>query len=194
MTKLYFRYGTMNSGKSAHLAMIAHNYEIQGKIIVVFKPSIDTRDSSKEVVSRTGLKRECDFLIEEDTDIYETLNSVLLKSSRKDRTREINCILVDEAQFLSEKHVDQLRSVALTTPVICYGLRTNHKTRLFEGSKRLMEVADKIEEIKTVCWNCDRKSCVTKLMESDGENDEIILGGEDKYRPLCWRCFSTPRF
>ena len=134
MAKLYFRYGAMGSAKTMNLLAVAHNYEQQGKRVILIKPSIDDRFGADMIRSRTGLERKADICVAADTQIpLDTLAGV-------------SCILVDECQFLSEYVVHQLRNITvdLDIPVICYGLRTNFKTRLFEGAKRLMEVADAI--------------------------------------------------
>mgnify|MGYP005650156181 FL=1 len=145
MPKLYFRYGTMNSSKTANLIMTAHNYKSLGKKVCIIKPCLDSR--TEHVNSRALGDLEVDILVDEHT-IINKLNP------------EISCVLVDEAQFLSERNIDNLRELTLTTPVICYGLRTDYKSKLFEGSKRLMEIADTIEEIKTVCVNCVEKKSI----------------------------------
>lgn len=143
--KLLFRYGTMSSSKSANLIMLAYNYEKQGKKIIVIKPSLENRDSDINIVSRTGLCRKVDFLISCDINI-ETLISL-----------DTDFILVDECQFLDPKQIDQLRNLTKQCTVICYGLRTCFDTSLFPASKRLMEIADSIEEIKTSCVFCKKK-------------------------------------
>lgn len=184
MPKLYFRYGTMNSSKTANLIMTAHNYKSLGKKVCIIKPCLDSR--TEHVNSRALGDLEVDILVDEHT-IINKLNP------------EISCVLVDEAQFLSERNIDNLRELTLTTPVICYGLRTDYKSKLFEGSKRLMEIADTIEEIKTVCVNCvEKKSIInskyilkdnTKEIIFDGD-ESIDLGREEKYESMCWKCWN----
>lgn len=188
MPKLYFRYGTMASSKSANLLMVAHNYQRQGKRTLIMKPHIDIRDSTERIVSRTGLERKVDFLVEPDTDIRQYYLSL---------PDTIHCILIDEAQFLEPKHIEQLREITSTVPVICYGLRTNFLTELFPASKRLMELADSIEEVKMTCVECNRKAIINAkyTLQQDkkvivrGGNNAIDLGGDDKYQPMCWNCF-----
>lgn len=180
MAKLYFRFGTMGSAKTLNLLAVAHNYEIQGKKVFIIKPSIDTRFGVKAVQSRAGLKRDADMCIKPSADIdFRKLEGV-------------KCILVDECQFLTAHQVDQLRTIAteMNIPVICYGLRTNFKTHLFEGSKRLMEVADSIEEIKTTCCHCDKKAVFNIRVCADGvckDGEEILVGCEE-YKAVCSSC------
>ena len=178
MAKLYFRHGTMSSGKSLNLLAVAHNYEQKGERIVVIRPRLDDRFGAEAVASRVGIRRDADVLVEADT----VLDPKFLDGAA--------CILVDEAQFLSESVVDQLRKVTwdLDIPVIAYGLRTDFKQKLFEGSKRLMEVADALEEVKTVCHFCNRKAIFNLRISADGavvDGPQIDLGAEDKYRPVC---------
>ena len=184
MAKLYFRYGAMGSAKTMNLLAVAHNYEQQGKRVILIKPSIDDRFGADMIRSRTGLERKADICVAADTQIpLDTLAGV-------------SCILVDECQFLSEYVVHQLRNITvdLDIPVICYGLRTNFKTRLFEGAKRLMEVADAIEEVKTTCAFRNRKAVFNiKLRHGNActTGTEIELGAEDLYQPTCCRCFEA---
>jgi thymidine kinase len=185
MPKLFFRYGAMNSSKTANLLMAAHNYTSTKRRVIVIKPSIDTRDGANVIVSRIGLERDVDFLITPEMDI----RTIPLEG--------IACLFVDESNFLTPEHVDQLREITLRVPVICYGLRTDYKTHLFPGSKRLMELADAIEEVKTICILCNRKAIVNARYEGcpltiirEG-SDEIDLGAEDKYVSLCWNCWHT---
>ena len=185
MPKLYFRYGTMNSSKTSNLIMTAYNYKSLGKDVWIVKPFIDSR--SEQINSRAIGDVEVDIILDHDTII-------------NDIPVNINCILVDECQFLSESNVDNLRKLSLTVPVICYGLRTDYKTKLFPGSKRLMEIADSIEEIKTICVECiDRKAIVNakfinieniKTIIYDGENTPD-LGREEKYQAMCWKCWNN---
>ena len=174
----------MGSAKTMNLLAVAHNYEQQGKRVILIKPSIDDRFGADMIRSRTGLERKADICVAADTQIpLDTLTGV-------------SCILVDECQFLSEYVVHQLRNITvdLDIPVICYGLRTNFKTRLFEGAKRLMEVADAIEEVKTTCAFCNRKAVFNiKLRHGNActTGTEIELGAEDLYQPTCCRCFEA---
>lgn len=177
MAKLYFRYGTMDSAKTLNLLAVAHNYRKQGKRVVLAKPALDDRFGDVQVASRAGLQSQADLLLEPDTML--SLSAL----------RGVDCILVDEAQFLSPAVVDQLRMITLRLdlPVICYGLRTDFQTRAFPGSLRLLELADSIEEVKVTCQRCGRKA-VFNLRTAGGEavveGAQISLGDEE-YQPVC---------
>ncbi len=182
MAKLYFRYGAMGSAKTMNLLAVAHNYEQQGKRVILIKPALDDRFGADMIRSRAGLERKADICVRNDTHIDLSL------------LQGIDCVIVDECQFLSEFVIHQLRNITvdLNIPVICYGLRTNFMTRLFEGSKRLMEVADSIEEVKTTCAFCNRKAVFNiKLRQGAActRGAEIELGAENLYQPTCCRCF-----
>jgi thymidine kinase len=185
MAKLYFRYGTMSSSKTANLLMVAHNYKSQGKKVLLVKPIIDNRFGQYLIKSRCGLESEADYLLEKDDNTFRMIDCEYLE--------KLDAILVDEAQFLTEKQVNKLRELSCKVPVLCYGLRTDYKTNLFEGSKRLMEIADSIEEIKTTCYFCNKKAIVN-FKHSNGKiikngNDDIDLGAEDKYLCACYECW-----
>lgn len=186
MPKLFFKYGTMNSSKTANLLMTAHTYDSQNKKTILMKPTIDDRFGDNVIKSRAIDARIVDVNIEpRRTDFMDLL--------------PVDCVLVDESQFLSIKNIDGLRKLASQTTVICYGLRTDYKTHLFEGSKRLFEVADTIEEIKTSCQLCNRKASINakftetangeKLILREGSN-EPDLGAGEKYQQMCWLCFT----
>ena len=182
MAKLYFRHGTVGSAKTLNLLAVGHNYRQQGKKILLMKPDLDTRFGKERIKSRAGLEMQADLLILNESSIQEI-----------DYTG-ISCILVDEAQFLSARVIEELRRITLEwdIPVICYGLRTDFKSRLFEGSMRLMELADSIEEVKATCYYCNRKS-ILNLKHVNGvatnEGASIDLGAEEKYVPACYRCY-----
>ena len=148
MAKLYFRYGTMGSAKTMNLLAVAHNYQQQDKNVLLIKPKLDSRFGVELIRSRAGIEKSADILVEAD--------SVLDVS----QFEGLHCILVDEAQFLSTSLIEQLRHVTIdmNIPVICYGLRTDFTGHLFEGSKRLLELCDTIEEVKTTCNFCNRKA------------------------------------
>jgi thymidine kinase len=182
MAKLYFRHGTMSSGKSLNLLAVAHNYEQKGEKVVVIRPRLDERFGAQTVGSRTGLSRDADILVDEHT----RLDRRAIAGSA--------CVLVDEAQFLSAALVDELREITwdLDVPVICYGLRTDFRTRAFEGSARLLEVADAIEEVKTVCHFCNRKAIFNLRISAGGavtDGPQIELGADERYRPVCGICY-----
>ncbi len=180
--KLYFRYGTVGSAKTLNLLAVAHNYRQQGKEVSLLKPKMDTRFGKDCIKSRAGLEMTADFLIAPDTN----LDVQAFKG--------VSCILVDEVQFFSSKLIDQLRDITLTLniPVICYGLRTDFKSQLFPGAKRLMELADSIEEVKSTCFFCDRKS-ILNLKHVNGvatvDGPSIQLGAEELYYPACYNCY-----
>jgi thymidine kinase len=184
MAKLYFRYGTVGSAKTLNLLAVAHNYRQQGKEVSLLKPRLDIRFGKGSIKSRAGLEMTADLLLESDTKLdFDSFTG-------------ISCILVDEAQFLSTKVIEQLRQITLDMdiPVICYGLRTDFRTKLFEGSARLMEVADSIEEIKATCYFCNKKS-IFNLRHVNGvatvDGPSILLGAEEMYFPTCYRCYSA---
>lgn len=182
MAKLYFRYGTMGSAKSLNLLAVAHNYQLQGKKVFLIKPKLDIRFGAASIKSRAGLEKDADLLVESDTQIdFEKM-------------ADYDCILVDEAQFLSTNLVDQLRQISQkkSVPVICYGLRSDFRTNLFEGSKRLLELADSIEEVKTTCAYCSKKAIFNmKLLNGKPtlSGPTIDLGAEEKYVATCSNCY-----
>lgn len=185
MAKLYFRYGAMNSGKSTALMQVAHNYEERDQKVLVIKPMIDTKGDDM-LVSRIGLKRKVDILLSSD----ETLESYNIDYSK------ISCLLVDEAQFLTPKQITELWIISklYDTPVICYGLRSDFKTNSFPGSKRLMELADEIEEMITIC-RCGKRAKfngrkVNGRFVSEGEQVVIDNNNEEvTYESLCGKCY-----
>lgn len=182
MAKLYFRYGTVGSAKTLNLLAVAHNYRQQGKCVLLLKPELDVRFGRESIKSRAGLEMAADVLVSPSTKLLEM------------DWEGVSCILVDEAQFLSAVHIESLRKITLTKdiPVICYGLRTDFRTRLFEGSLRLMELADSIEEVKATCHYCNRKS-VANLKHVNGvaalDGPAVQLGAEEKYFPVCFKCY-----
>ncbi len=184
MAKLYFRYGTVGSAKTLNLLAVAHNYRQQEKKVLILKPEFDTRFGRDEVRSRSGLEKKADFLL--------TATSRLGRASLEG----VACLLVDEAQFLSVEVIDHLRDISRdrNIPVICYGLRTDFRTQLFDASRRLMEVADSIEEVKNTCHDCNRKA-VFNLKFVNGvptrEGPSIELGAEEMYLPACAVCYES---
>jgi len=183
MAKLHFKYGTMRSGKTLHLLVTANNYESQNKNVLILKPEMDTRFGYGVIKTRVGLDRQADILIGDDPHIFDIPDFTA-------------CILVDEAQFLSSGWIDQLRAISTEydIPVICFGLKADFRSQLFEGSKRLLEIADSIEEIKTICNWCTKKATMN-LKFVDGkpttEGPSIELGAEEMYLPACWNCYFT---
>ena len=188
MSKLYFRYGAMNSGKSTHLMQVAHNYEERGMKVIIIKPNVDSKGGDR-LVSRLGVDRKVDLLISEDDNIFDIIK-VYLNENRK-----IDCILVDEVQFMKANQIDQLFEIAvkINIPIICYGLRTDFKRDGFEGSTRLLLLAHSIEEMKTICA-CGKKAIFNgrKLNGKfvfEGEQIAIDEQNDVQYESLCGNCY-----
>lgn len=181
MGKLYFRYGVMGSSKSANALLKKYNYEENGFKVWLIKPDIDIR-TMDTVVSRVGLMQPC-CIIPPKIDIVKEYEKV-----------KSDVIIADESQFFTENQIDQLRFIAdnSNTKIICYGLKTDFQTHLFPASKRLVEISDKIEEIKTIC-SCGQKAIISARVDSDGEvikeGEKILLGWNDLYKPKCHKCF-----
>lgn len=191
--KLYFRYGTMGSAKTALLLTTAYNFEERGLLYVCLKPRIDTREGSRNVIrSRIGIERECAW-IDPDSDLYQ-----MAKELFRSHECVVDWFLVDEAQFLTEKQVDQLARIVddFGSNVICFGLRTDFRSRLFEGSRRLFEIADTIDEIKSTC-TCGRKTIVNARIGQNGdfmeEGAQVEIGGNDRYMAVCRKCWRNRR-
>ena len=184
MAKLYFRYGTMDSAKTLNLLAVAHNYRKQGKRVLLVKPALDDRFGAERIASRSGLEASADVLVGEADELWP------------EDVEGIDCVLVDEAQFLSPRVVESLRRVTVRpgVPVICYGLRTDFRTRLFPGSQRLLELADRIEEVKVTCQFCQKKANFN-LRLADGEavkdGPQIELGADEHYAPVCWQHYES---
>lgn len=188
MSKLYFRYGAMNSGKSTHLMQVAHNYEERGMKVLILKPKIDTKGGDT-LVSRLGVNRHVDLLVSKEDDLFEIITEYLKEG------KKINCILVDEVQFMKAEQIDQLFEIAvkIDIPIICYGLRTDFRTEGFEGSARILLLAHSIEEMKTICA-CGRKA----LFNGRKINGKFVFEGEQiaideqnnvEYESLCGHCY-----
>ena len=192
MSKLYYVYATMNSAKSTMLLTKAHSFSERDISFLCIKPSVDTRDSDGVIKSRIGIEREC-LVVDKIDNIYniiEEYNKVLLFHGGN----LLKWILVDEAQFLTREQVNQLSDIvdSLGINVMCFGLRTDFKTNLFEGSARLMELSDNIEELKSSC-KCGRKAIVNARIDTFGNvvnsGEQIVIGGNDMYVPLCRKCY-----
>ena len=187
MAKLYFKYGAMGSSKTAQALITKYNYEENGLKVWLLKPSADTRDGQDILRSRIGLEAKVE-VAPPDSDIY----------ARFRQTRKGCCdiIIVDECQFLTPEQIDQLRAIVndYDIPVICFGLRTDFQTKLFPGSRRLMEIADTFDEIKTIC-DCGNKATVNARIDCTGhivtEGAQVVLGGNDSYIAMCHRCYET---
>jgi len=188
MSKLYFRYGAMNSGKSTHLMQVAYNYEERGMKVIILKPKIDNKGGDT-LVSRLGVNRQVDLLILENDNIFEIIDNYVKANKR------IDCILVDEVQFMKSTQIDQLFEIAvkINIPIICYGLRTDFKRDGFEGSTRLLLLAHSIEEMKTICA-CGKKAIFNGRKINDKfvfEGEQIAIDEQDdvKYESLCGDCY-----
>jgi thymidine kinase len=184
MAKLYFRYGTMNSSKSAQLLIVNFNYTEQGKVAVIFKPLLDTRDG--DFVKSRALNGKVPAVL-----IGVTTLGTMFHYAFNNKP---DCVLVDEVQFMSESQIDELAKIVdvLGIPVIAYGLMTDFRTNLFPGSRRLIELGAKIEEIKSVCWYCSRKS-IFNLRLTDGipvfSGEQVQIGGNESYKAVCRQCY-----
>ena len=185
MAKLYFKYGAMGSSKTAQALITKYNYEENDLSVWLLKPSADTRDGKKILRSRIGLEAEVE-IVPPETDILQLF--------RAGRLGKCDVIIVDECQFLTQAQIDQLRAIVdeHNVPVMCFGLRTDFLTHLFPGSRRLMEVADTIQEIKTIC-DCGAKATVNARIDSSGhivtQGAQVVLGGNDSYIAMCHKCY-----
>jgi len=192
VSKLYFRYGAMNSGKSTALLQAAYNYEERGQRVLLAKPQIDTKGDAA-IVSRLGVTRKVDFTVAPDEDIYQKF---LVESARVLATTgvPVSCLLVDEAQFFTEGQVDDLLRIAILegVPVLAYGIRTDFQTVAFPGSRRLLEIAHSLEELKTIC-RCGRKAMFNARKIGDKyvfDGDQVAIDGADvTYESLCGTCY-----
>jgi len=191
MSKLYFRYGAMNSGKSTALLQVAHNYEERDQAVLLIKSSIDTK-GHRQVVSRLGVQREVDFLLNKTDSLRQVIKDAL--TTRSESLPRVSAVLIDEAQFLTPHQVDEALEVAVfeEIPVIAYGIRTDFQTRSFAGSQRLMEIAHTLEEMKTIC-RCGRKAIFNARVGDSGrirEGAQVMIDGESaRYEALCAKCF-----
>ena len=185
MAKLYFKYGAMGSSKTAQALITKYNYEENNLKVWLIKPSADVRDGAQILRSRIGLEAEVE-VIPPETDIFARFLGSKLQ--------QCDVIIVDECQFLTEKQIDQLRAIVdeHNIPVMCFGLRTDFQTKLFPGSRRLMEVADTIQEIKTIC-DCGAKATVNARIDETGhiitQGAQVVLGGNDSYIAMCHKCY-----
>ncbi|GLC87940.1 thymidine kinase [Lysinibacillus piscis] len=188
MAQLYFKHGAMNSGKSIEILKVAHNYEEQQKPVMMFTSGLDTRDEVGFVSSRVGLRQEA-IPVYDDTNIFEIVQNNAAKPY---------CILVDEVQFLKKSHVLQLAKIVdeLDIPVMGFGLKNDFQNELFEGSQYMLTYADKIEEMKTICWFCHKKATMNLRVDENHKpvytGDQIQIGGNDSYYPVCRKCHTHP--
>lgn len=190
--KLYFRYGTMGSAKTAMLLTTAYNLEERGLRYLCMKPAIDTRESRNVIRSRIGIEREC-RLIYPQADLY-----AMVRELSEEPGEAPEWVLIDEAQFMTPEQVDQLARLVdeLGISVMCYGLRTDFRTNMFAGSRRLFEIADTIDEIKSTC-SCGRKTIVNARVDSRGgiitEGQQVEIGGNERYMSVCRNCWNNKR-
>ncbi len=186
MSKLYFRHGAMNSGKSTALLQVAYNYEERGQNVLIAKPAVDTK-GDRNIVSRLGVVRDVDFLILPNDDLRELVASFSAKN-------KVDCLLIDEAQFLTREQVDQAMEIAVldNVPVLAYGIRTDFKTNGFPGSIRLLEIAHSLEELKTIC-RCGKKAMFNARLQNGKfifDGDQVAIDGDKvTYESLCPNCY-----
>ncbi|QEO08707.1 thymidine kinase [Protaetiibacter larvae] len=191
MAKLYFRYGAMNSGKSTALLQAAYNYEERGHRVLLAKPAIDSKGDDA-IVSRLGVVRRADFTVASNEDLLARFHQERARVAAEGG--DVSCLLVDEAQFLTEGQVDDLLRIAiqLDIPVLAYGIRTDFQTVAFPGSRRLLEIAHSLEELKTIC-RCGRKAVFNARKIGDRfifDGDQVAIDGEDvTYESLCGACY-----
>ncbi|MDA7542633.1 thymidine kinase [Gammaproteobacteria bacterium] len=186
MAKLHFFYSTMNAGKSTSLLQSNHNYLESNLDTIIFLPDETNKSSKGQIVSRIGLKAKA-VIADKDFNFIVYI--------KKNKTSKLSCILIDEAQFLSKIQIRQLGEVAdkLNIPVMCYGIRTDFRGELFEGSSELLALADNLIELKTICYDCGRKATMVVRIDKDGgvvtEGSKIQIGGNDQYTPVCRKHF-----
>ncbi|HRL52054.1 MAG: thymidine kinase [Enterococcus sp.] len=188
MAQLFFKYGAMNSGKSIEILKVAHNYEEQNKPVVLMTSGIDTRSGVGQVKSRIGISKEA-LPIFEETDIFSVVQTLGYTPY---------CVLIDEAQFLSARHVLDLTKIVdeLKIPVMAFGLKNDFRNELFEGSKFLLLYADKIEEMKTICWFCHKKAIMNLRYVNHVpvyEGEQVQIGGNETYYPVCRQHYVNPK-
>ena len=199
MAKLYFRYGAMNSGKTTSLLQTAHNYEERGQRVVLVKACVDTKGDDT-IVSRLGVSRRVDVLLSAADDVRALVRALAREEGARalgesgPRRRAVDCVLVDEAQFLTPLQVDQLMELVLLddVPVLAYGIRTDFRTTGFPGSRRLLEIAHSLEELKTIC-RCGRKAVFNARRIGGAfvfDGDQVAIDGADvAYESLCGKCY-----
>jgi len=182
MAQLYFYYSAMNAGKSTSLLQSSHNYTEQGMQVLLFTAAVDERVEKGVIASRIGL-RNAACVFEPDSDLFAQISEHIAE-------QKLHCVFVDEAQFLSRAQVDQLAKVVdlLNVPVLCYGIRSDFQGELFPGSQRLLTIADKLTELKAVCY-CGRKATMIVRRDSEGNavsaGEQVVIGGNDSYESMC---------
>lgn len=186
MSKLYFRHGAMNSGKSTALLQVAYNYEERGQHVLIAKPAVDTK-GDRGIVSRLGVVREVDFLILPKDNLRDLVAEMA-------KIATVDCLLIDEAQFLTREQVDQAMEIAVldNIPVLAYGIRTDFRTNGFPGSIRLLEIAHSLEELKTIC-RCGKKAMFNARLQNGKfifDGDQVAIDGDQvTYESLCPNCY-----
>ncbi len=204
MSKLYFKFGAMGSSKTANALMTRFNYLEKHNSVWLVKPQTDTRDDYTDekgnlvtvVKSRIGLSAPANVIKENDdiTKLFFNAEADIVVKEKIIKTKKIDVIICDECQFLSEEQIDQLKYIAENNdiPVICFGLRSDFRTKLFPGSKRLFEIADSITEVKSIC-ECGKKAIVNARFDANGkivtDGAQVDIGGNEKYRSMCWSCW-----
>ncbi len=189
MAQLYYRYSTMNAGKSIELIKVAYNYEERGKNVMTLVPSVDDRYGRGVITSRIGVQREA-LIVNNTSNILE----LFIEENEK---KKINCVLVDECQFLKKHHVLELVEIvdSFDVPVLAYGLKNDFRNEMFEGSYYMLIYADKIEEIKTICW-CGRKATMVARVAGGKivkQGEQVMIGGNDMYISLCRKHYNDGR-
>ena len=188
MAQLYYKHGAINSVKSIEILKVAHNYEEQNKPVLLSTSGIENRDEVGVISSRIGLRRTV-VAVFDDTDMFEIV---------KNYEEKLYCVLVDEVQFLKKEHVIQLTRIVdeLDIPVMGFGLKNDFQNELFEGSRYMLTYADKIEEMKTICWFCHKKATMNLRVDEQGKpvytGEQIVIGGNDSYYPVCRKCHKNP--
>lgn len=190
MAQLFFNYGAMNSGKSIEILKVAHNYEEESKKILLYTPAIDSRFGTGKIRSRIGIERSA-AMIDDQMDFFSVIKNQSID-------QHISCVLIDEAQFLSKKNVIDCARIVdeLNIPVMAFGLKNDFQNNLFEGTKFLLLYADKIEEIKTICWFCDHKATMNLRLYNNQpiyEGEQLMLGGNESYLPVCRKHYFHPK-
>lgn len=189
MAQLYYRYSTMNAGKSIELIKVAYNYEERGKKVLTLMPGVDNRYGVGLITSRIGIQREA-IVVNDETDILD----LYIKENTK---AKIDCVLVDECQFLRKHHVQELVEIvdSFDVPVLAYGLKNDFRNELFEGSYYMLVYADKIEEIKTICWCGHKATMVARVVDGKfvKQGQQIVVGGNEMYVSLCRKHYNDGR-
>lgn len=191
MAQLFFKHGAMNSGKSIEILKVAHNYEEQNKPVLLFTSGIDDRDEVGYVSSRIGLRQKA-IPVFDHTNLYEYVKH------HHEQNEKLFCVLIDEVQFLRKEQVLQLTKIVdeLNIPVMGFGLKNDFQNELFEGSRYMLIYSDKIEEMKTICWFCHKKATMNLRVDDNNKpvytGEQIQIGGNDTYYPVCRRCHGNP--